>query len=102
MPKDYFIEGQYAASTVLPNVANSHTLIFKKDGTFSLTNSGTVTTPDVSKSSESSHAGNYNISDNTLTLNFSNGEIKKSVICIWKMGEEKNLVINSEYYPQEK
>lgn len=102
MPSNYKIEGQYAASTVLPNVSNSQTLVFKKDGTFNMANLGTIATADVSASSESASKGSYDISGNTLTFKFANGEVKKSVICIWDMDGVKNLVINSRYYPREK
>lgn len=102
MPAAYRIEGQYAASTVLPNVANSQTLVFGKDGRFTMSNLGTVTTPDVAAAAQNDQKGSYDISGNTLTLNFSDGSQKKSVICIWDMDGEQNLVINSRYYPQEK
>jgi len=102
MPANYRIEGQYAASTVLPNVANSQTLVFQKDGNFSMSSLGTVTTPDVAASSQNDKKGTYDISGNTLTFNFAGGDVKKSVICIWDMDGGKNLVINSRYYPQEK
>ncbi len=102
MPKNYRIEGQYAASVVLPNVAASHTIVFKKDGTFSDSRLGTVTTPDVTGSSEKGSAGTYDISGNTLTMKFNDGKVEKSVICIWDMDGKKNLVINGSYYPQEK
>ena len=102
MPKNYRIEGQYAASVVLPNVASTQTLVFKKDGTFTHNGYGTVTTPDVTGESESNRQGTYDITGNTLTLKYNNGETKKSVIAIWDMDGEKNLVINSSYYPQEK
>lgn len=102
MPKNYRIEGQYASSVVLPNVAASSTLVFKKDGTFTSSNYGTVTTPDVTGESTKSNSGTYDISGNTLTMKFPDGKVEKSVICIWDMDGKKHLVINSKYYPQEK
>ncbi len=102
MPPHYRIEGQYAASTVLPNVASTQTLVFQKDGSFTMNNLGTVSTADVAAASENNKQGTYDISGNTLSFKFSNGEEKKSVICIWNMNGQKNLVINSAYYPQEK
>lgn len=102
LPKGYRIEGQYASSVVLPNVAATSTLVFKKDGTFTSSNYGTVTTPDVSGESRSGNAGTYDISGNTLTMKFPDGKVEKSVITIWDMDGQKNLVINSSYYPQEK
>jgi hypothetical protein len=102
MPANYRIEGQYASSVVLPNVANTSTLVFKKDGTFTSSSYGTVTTPDVSGESQKSNQGTYDISGNTLTMKFPDGKIEKSVITIWDMNGKKNLVINSKYYPQEK
>lgn len=102
MPQDYRIEGQYASSVVLPNVASSHTIVFGKDGSFSSGRLGTVTTPDVTGSSSSEAKGTYDISGNTLTMKFSDGRVEKSVIAIWDMDGQKNLVINGSYYPQEK
>lgn len=102
LPADYKLEGQYAALSVLPNVSNSQTLVFRKDGSFSMNNTGTVTTADVSGVAAGDRSGNYTITGNTLTLKFNDGEEKKSVITIWDMDGEKNLVINTRYFPQEK
>ena len=102
LPEDYRIEGQYASSVVLPNVAATSTLVFKKDGTFTSSNYGTVSTHDVSGESKSANTGTYQISGNTLTMKFPDGKVEKSVITIWDMDGQKNLVINSKYYPQEK
>ena len=102
MPKNYRIEGQYSSSVVLPNVAATSTLVFSKDGTLTSSNYGTVTTPDVTGESTKSNKGTYDISGNTLTMKFPDGKVEKSVIAIWDMDGEKNLVINSKYYPQEK
>jgi hypothetical protein len=102
MPAGYRLDGKYAASVVLPNVSSSHTIVFKKDGTFSSDRFGSVSTPETSKTSQSAEAGTYDISGNTLTMKFSNGQVEKSVIAIWKEEDETNLVINSSYYPQEK
>lgn len=102
MPAGYRLEGKYAALSVLPNVSNSQTLVFKKDGTFSMNSTGTVTTSDVSSIASSDNEGKYTITGNTLTLTFGNGDVKKSVITIWDMGDEKNLVINTRYFPQSK
>ncbi|HEX6915124.1 MAG TPA: hypothetical protein VF145_07770, partial [Chitinophagaceae bacterium] len=101
MPANYRIEGKYASSIVLPNVAATTTLVFKKDGTFTSSNYGTVTTPDVTGSSEKSKTGTYDITGNTLTMKFPDGKVEKSVITIWDDGDKKNLVINGGYYPQE-
>ena len=102
MPAGYRLEGKYAALSVLPNVSNSQTIVFKNDGTFSMNSTGTVTTSDVSGVASSDKEGKYTITGNTLTLTFGNGEIKKSVITIWDTGNEKNLVINTRYFPQSK
>lgn len=102
LPANYRIAGQYAASAVLPNVASVRTFIFSKDGTFTYNTQGTISTTAVTSQKEWSQKGTYSISGNTLTLTFANGEIKKSVICIWDMGGSKNLVINGSYFPQEK
>lgn len=102
MPKNYRIEGQYSSSVILPNVAATSTLVFSKDGTFTSSSYGTVTTPDVTGESTKSNKGTYDITGNTLTMKFPDGKIEKSVIAIWDMDGQQNLVINSKYYPQEK
>lgn len=103
MPAGYRFSGQYSSLAVMPNVAGSRTFVFSKDGTFTLNTLGTVTTADVTGQKEWDSKGMYTISGNTLTLAFANGQVKKSIICIWDMGEgTKNLVINNSYFPQEK
>ena len=103
MPAGYRLSGQYSSLAVMPNVAGSRTFVFSKDGTFTLNTLGTVTTSEVSGQKEWDSKGTYTINGNTLTLTFANGQVKKSIICIWDMGEgSKNLVINNSYFPQEK
>ncbi|MCE3283301.1 MAG: hypothetical protein K0Q66_2038 [Chitinophagaceae bacterium] len=102
MPTNYRIEGKYAASAVMPNVSASHTLVFQKDGTFTSSNYGTVTTTDVTSESQKSNAGTYDISGNTLTMKFPDGKVEKSVITIWDMDGKKYLIIDNSSYPQEK
>lgn len=103
MPAYYRIAGQYASAAVTPNLGSVSTFVFSKDGTFTLNNFGMVTTNDGSAQKESDTKGTYTISGNTLTLQFANGEIKKSLVCIWDMGEgKKSLVINRRYFPQER
>lgn len=102
LPGDYRIEGKYASSVVLPNVAATSTLVFSKDGTFTSSSYGTVTTPDVSGESKNGNAGTYEINGNTLTMKFPDGKVEKSVITTWEMDGKQHLVINSRHYPQEK
>lgn len=103
MPAGYRLAGQYASSAVMPNVAATRTFVFSKDGTFTLNTLGTVTVPEVAGQKEWDTQGTYAITGNTLTLSFANGVKKKSLICIWDMGDgTKNLVINNSYFPQEK
>lgn len=99
---NYKLSGQYAASTVLPNVSSVHTLVFQNDGTFKLNKSGAVSTRDVSALSQSDSKGTYKISGNTLWLNFDNGESQVATIYIWEQdGGKRHLVINQSSYPQE-
>lgn len=101
MPANYRLEGRYAASSALPNVSNTQTLTFKKDGTFTMNSTGAISMPETSAISSSDNAGTYTITGNTLTLKFNNGEEKKSVITIFDMGSKKSLVINTRHFPQE-
>jgi hypothetical protein len=103
MPAAYRLDGQFAASAVMPNLGSVRTFVFSKDGSFTLNTLGTVTTPDVAAQKEWDQKGTYFITGNTLTLQFASGEKKKSLICIWDMGDgTKSLVINGSYFPQEK
>lgn len=101
MPENYRIAGNYTASSFLPGLSSVHKLVFNKDGSFRLNRSGAIATGDVATTSESSDSGTYHITGNTLTLNFSDGTKKVSLICIWDDGDKKNLVINSSYFPQQ-
>ena len=102
MPANYRLSGQYAASAVLPNVSSVHTLVFSKDGTFTLNKQGTINTENVSALSKLDSKGTYKISGNTLWLNFENGVKQVAVIYIWDEGEGKKLlIINTSSYPQE-
>lgn len=103
MPVNYKLSGQYAASSVLPNVSSVQTFVFSKDGTFTLNKFGAVHTSDVTAKSESDSHGTYNITGNTLYLNFANGEKLVAVIWIWDEGSgKKNLIINNSSFPQER
>ena len=103
MPANYTLNGQYAASAVLPNVSSVHTLVFSHDGTFTLNKQGAVSTSDMSAISKSDSKGTYKITGNTLWLNFDNGETHTGTIWIWELDKGKrNLVINRSYFPQER
>lgn len=101
MPANYRISGKYSAMNVLPNVSSVQTLVFDEAGNFLLDQSGGISTPDVAANASSEKAGKYDITGNTLTLKFNNGEEKKAVIAIWDMDGERSLVINSSHYPEE-
>jgi hypothetical protein len=101
MPTNYRLSGEYTASIFLPNVSSVNKLKFQKDGTFSEMSSGAISTNQVSEISRTERKGTYNISGNTLQLNFSSGEKTISNIAIWDDGTKKNLVINTKYFPQQ-
>ncbi|HEX8377072.1 MAG TPA: hypothetical protein VF602_04590 [Pedobacter sp.] len=103
LPNNFRISGQYAAGAFLPNVSSVQTLVFNTNGTFTQSKSGAVHNNDVSAISKSDNKGTYNITGNTLQLNFDNGEKLVAVIRIWDMGKgKKHLVINRSSFPQER
>ena len=99
MPAGYKLEGNYASSAVAPNVSNSSTFTFKKDGTFQLKSSGTVTTSEVASMASSQNSSTYNIAGNTLTLKMADGTVEKSLINILDFAGDKYLIINQKRYP---
>lgn len=102
MPNNYRISGEYTASSVMPNVSSVQKLIFDKDGRFQMKQSGAITTPDATATKQTDKQGSYDISGNTLSLRFDNGETKRATLAIWNMDGKENLVINSKYYPLKK
>jgi hypothetical protein len=103
LPSDYKLNGQYAASSILPNVGRIQTFLFKDDGTFSLNSMGFIQTEDVGSSSQGSKKGTYTIKGNTMHMNFDDGDKLVAVITVF--GEEKEkkfLVLNTTPFPQEK
>lgn len=103
VPANYKLSGQYAAGAVLANVAAFQTMVFNKDGTFTLHKAGYVSTADVSGTSTSDSKGTYKISGNTLWLNFDNGEVQKSVLYIMEYPDgKKRLIINQSSFAQER
>lgn len=102
MPANYRLSGTFTASAFLSGLSSVHKLTFNKDGSFVLNKSGAVATSNVAALSQGQSGGTYNITGNTLTLNFADGQKQVSVICIWDNGSKKNLVINSSYFPQDK
>lgn len=102
LPNNYRLSGQYAAGAFMKNVSSVQTLVFNMDGTFTQKKSGAVYNNDMSAISQSDNQGTYNITGNTLRLNFDNGEKLIAVIRIWDMGGgKKRLIINSSSFPQE-
>lgn len=101
MPDNYRIAGQYSAESILPSVSSSTTILFSKDGTFSQSSFGGVNTASGSAVSQDIQEGTYNISGNTLRLNYSNGQKVISMITIWTLANgKKYLVINGSSFPQ--
>lgn len=101
LPADYRIEGRFSARASTANLLSSTTLTFSKDGTFSQSSFGGVSTADTSATSQSSTSGTYTITGNTLTLAFKDGKKTHSVITVMDLGKTY-LVIDSASYPQEK
>jgi hypothetical protein len=103
LPNNYKLSGQYAAGAFLPNVSSVQTLVFKPDGSFTQNKSGAVHNNDMSALSKSDSKGTYNISGNTLILNYDNGVKLVAVIWLWDQGNgKKYLVINRSSFPQER
>ena len=101
LPANYRIAGQYTAESILPSVSSSTTLVFSKDGTFSQSSFGGVNTASGSAVSQDLSDGTYNISGNTLRLNYANGQKIVSMITIWTLADgKKYLVINGSSFPQ--
>ena len=100
MPADYRLNGSYAARTFFRNVGNISTFNFKPDGTFTLDAEGYVTTEDAAANAKKASGGTYNITGNTLHLNYDNGESTVSVIGVYKAGNSNFLVINNNYFSQ--
>ncbi len=102
LPANYRLTGQYSAESILPSVSSSTTLAFSKDGSFSQTSFGGVNTASGSSVSQDIQEGSYNISGNTLRLNYSNGQKIISMIAVWALPEGKKfLVINGGVFPQQ-
>lgn len=101
LPNNYKLEGKFSAGGVLPNVASSSDLVFKNDGTFTLSDLVTVSTEGGGASANNLNAGKYEINGNTLVLNFNNGTKEISPITKWESGK-RFLVIGPNSYPEEK
>jgi len=100
---DHRIKGQFAYTSFNPMLSKVNTIVFKKNGTFELTNSTSVNVKDVTGTyGENSTSGKYKITGNTLTLKFANGNVEKSNIAYWKNDDGSLLlVINNKTFPQE-
>jgi hypothetical protein len=70
---NYKLSGPFAAGTFLPNVSSVNTMVFSKEGTFTMSRSGAVYTQDVTGLSEDKAKGTDKINRDTLQLNFANG-----------------------------
>lgn len=82
LPANYKLSGQFAAGTFLPNVSSVKTMVFGKDGAFTMSRSGAVYTQDVTGLSEDKAKGTYKINGNTLHLHFANGEKQVATILL--------------------
>lgn len=103
MPSGYMLDGQYAASAMLPNVGQIQTFVFKPNGTFTLNTMGVVRTEDAGSTSEAKTKGTYSIKGNTMKINFDNGQKIVGVITVFgDAAEKKFLVLNNSSFPQEK
>ena len=103
MPSGYMLDGQYAASAMLPNVGQIKTFVFKPNGTFTLNTMGVVQTEDVGSTAEANTKGTYSIKGNTMKINFDNGQKIIAVITVFGSGDEKKfLILNNSSFPQEK
>jgi hypothetical protein len=103
LPAGYMLDGQYAASAMLPNVGQIRTFVFKPDGTFTLNTMGVVQTEDMGSTSQNDQKGTYTINGNTMRINFENGDKVVGVITVFGSGDEKKfLVLNNSSFPQQK
>jgi len=102
LPANYRITGQYSAGSILPNISSSSTIVFSKDGSFSQSNYGGVSTTAGSVVSQDISEGNYTITGNTIRLNYTSGNKAVSMISIWtKPNGKTHLIINNSSFPQE-
>lgn len=103
MPAGFMLDGKYAASSMLPNVGQIRTFVFKPDGTFTLNTMGVVQTEDMGSTSQNDKKGTYTINGNTMRINFENGDKVVGVITVFGSGDEKKfLVLNNSSFPQQK
>ncbi len=101
LPANYRIAGQYSAESIFPSVSSSITVLFSKDGSFSQSSFGGVNTASGSAVSQDLSDGTYNITGNTLRLNYVNGDKIIAMITIWTLADgKKYLVINGSSFPQ--
>jgi len=99
---DDHIQGQFAATAFSPGFSNVQTMVFKKDGTFSLTSSNAVSNEVTTAYGESNQKGKYELNGNTIRLKFDNGNQSVASIAHWKEADGKlMLVINNNSFPQE-
>ena len=101
MAANYKLTGKFSAGAVTANLAATSTLVFSGDGKFTEGRMGSVSTPQDGASSSDRRTGTYNITGNTLKLNYSSGEKVAAVIAIMDIGGRKWLIINDSSYPQQ-
>jgi hypothetical protein len=95
VPAGFRLNGTYSGVLSAGGVSSGRTFTFSKGGSFSIQNTGYVSNGVTNAVSTNSNAGKYVISGNTLTLNYDDGKLEKSIIAIW----DNRLVINGTSLP---
>ena len=101
MPANYKLEGKYSAGAITANLSASSTIVFSKDGKFTEGRLGGVSTTEAGATSTDNRSGTYNVTGNTLKLNYNGGKKEVAVIAVMMIGARKWLIINSSSYPQQ-
>ncbi len=94
-PAGYKLNGTYSGVTGVGNIAAGRTFSFSDNGSFTGVNTGYVSADPGNATAEKNISGQYNITGNTLTLNYADGNIEKAPIAIW----ESRLVIGNTSLP---
>ncbi len=95
LPANYKLNGTYSGVMTSASVAAGSRFTFSNSGSFTSTGTGYVSTGAGNGTTEKQSSGTYSISGNTLTLQYSDGRVEKSVIAVW----ENRLVINGVSMP---
>jgi hypothetical protein len=95
VPANFKLNGTYSGVLSAGSVSGGRSFSFSNRGTFSVVNTGYISSGAGSGTSTAQNSGTYTISGNTLTLNFNDGKIEKSAIAIW----DNRVVINNTSLP---